>query len=385
MYKKISVLIIFGIMLFNLSNIEADALSDFQKELEIIKTEQKATIERLSGLDKEIAQDLYDLTVLDGKMSEYSIKVNDLQTKYNEVNTKLKEQEDSLQNSSQLYNSAEEIYAKRLRIIYENGMPSMLDILFSSKGISDFLSRMSVLNSILEYDKSLVNNMQSQKEYIDYVKKNIELQKVQLEQLKYDTEKSTQALQNAIDAKEAKRDAMESDKSKLKAKQAALEKQEQEAAKKLEQEIIKRQSVGGTFNGMFTWPVPGYTYISAHYGKYDPWNTGVLINHYGMDIAGSGISGKPIVAIQTGTVTLAKFYGGYGNCVIIDHGKNSKDGSSYRSIYGHAERLNVVDGQKVAMGQTIAFVGTTGNSTGPHLHIEIFKDNVRVNPYQYLK
>lgn len=383
--KKISsILLILTIIVAMNKVVYADALSDYQKQLDAIKAEQQANAKQLTGLDQEIAQDLYEMIDLDSKIVTFSTKLGELQKKVDDVNAALSEQEQSLQNSAQSYNSAEEVYITRLRIIYENGVPSMLDIFLSSQGISDFFSKMNVLTSILEYDKSLVKNMQNQKEYIDYIKKNIEIQKVQLEQLKYDTEKSSKALDDAKSAKENKMSQMQSSKATLKAKAAALNKQEQEASKKIQAEIEKMADTGGSFSGQFAWPTPGFNIITTRYNtSYDPWGTGSYSTHTGCDVAGSGISGTPIRAMESGTVTLAKYYGGYGNCVIVDHGTSSVDGHKYKSLYGHAERLNVVVGQKVTKGQIISFVGSTGNSTGAHLHLELYKDNKRLDPLSY--
>jgi len=384
MKKMSSILIIIITLLAMTTKVYANALSDYQKQLDAIKAEQKATTETLTGLDQEIAQDLYDMMDLDGKISTFSTKLGDLQSKVDEVNAKLNEQENALQNSAQSYNSAEDIYITRLRVIYENGVPNMLNIFLSSQNISDFFSKMNVLTSILQYDKSLVTNMKSQKEYIDYIKNNIEIQKVQLEQLKYDTEKSSNALDDAKVAKENKMNEIKSSQATLQAKAAALAKQEVEASKKIQSEIEKMADIGGSFSGQFAWPAPGFNIITTRYNtSYDPWGSGTSTIHTGCDISGSNIAGTKILAIESGTVALAQYYGGYGNCVIIDHGTSAVDGNKYKSLYGHAERLNVVKGQKVIKGQTIAFVGSTGNSTGPHIHLELYKNNKRLDPLSY--
>ena len=391
--KKISsILLVFVIIVIMNKFVYADVISDINKQLSDISAEKKATADKISGLDEELSSYLYDIMNLDEKISMFSIKLSDLQKKVDEVNIKMAEQQQALQNSAQSYNSAEDIYITRLKVIYENGIPSMLDIFLSSQSISDFFSKMNVLTSILQYDKSLVNNMQSQKEYIDYIKNNIEIQKVQLEQLKYDTEKSSTALQDAKDTKENKTKELQSSKLSLKEKLNNLAKDEEDAFKKRNEELAKIAYSKGSFNGVFAWPVPGYTYISAGFGPYDPWNTGKMSNHTGLDIAGFGIFGKSIVAAESGTVILAKFDGAYGNSVVIDHGTNLLDGANYRTRYGHASSLSVSNGQKVTKGQTIAFVGSTGvnangqpTSTGPHLHFEVLKNGKVVNPITYIK
>ena len=209
----------------------------------------------------------------------------------------------------------------RLRVIYENGMPTMFDILLTSNSLTDFFSKASVLKTIVEYDKSLVSNLKSQKEYVEYVKQNIEFQKTQLEQLTYDTEKSKETLENTVLAKEAKINQMKSSKTLLEATAAELAKQEEETSKSIKAEIIKMQN-NGTFTGQFYWPAPGFYNITATMGYYDPWNTGNKSYHSGTDIASAGIRGTPIHAMESGTVSLARWYGAYGNCVIINHGKS---------------------------------------------------------------
>ena len=196
------VIIIFTMYISFTNNIYADSLGSYERELESIKQQLKNNSSNLTGVEKEINEYQYEIAELDSRANEYSKELAKIQAKIDEVNKKLEQYEKDLQGTSQSYNSAEDVYTTRLRVIYENGIPTIWDILFSSKGISDFFSRLNVYNSILEYDKSLVSNIKTQKEYIDYVKKDIEVQKLQLDQLKYDLEKSTEALNDTITAKQ---------------------------------------------------------------------------------------------------------------------------------------------------------------------------------------
>ncbi len=371
------------------NTIYAADVQKYQQELDAIKEEQKQNASKLTGVEKTLAQYMYEMLELDSKMVTYSTQLADLQSKVDTVNTKLGEQEDLLQKASQSYNTAEDMYTTRLRAIYENGVPNIVDILFSSKGIVDFFSRMNVYTSILEYDKSLVGNMQSQKEYIDYIKQDVETQKLQLEQLKYDTEKSTKALEDTVNAKNKKIADLQTSKTNLEAEAKLLEKQRDEANKNVEKELQKayEEALANGKNTVFTggefaWPVNGYYTITTRYNAvYDPFSSGKNYVHYGSDIAGSGISGKPILAIQAGTVRVPAFMAsGYGNYVIISHGKSSTDGSIYTSLYGHMSSIAVSDGQYVQKGQVIGYVGTTGWSSGPHLHLEATRDGKRFDP-----
>ena len=142
-----------------------------------------------------------------------------------------------MQNSAQLYNSAEDVYATRLRSIYENGIPSVFDILITSEGIGDFFSKLNVYTSILEYDQSLIGNMKSQKEYTDYLKTNIEEGKLSLEQLSYDVEKSTNELQSVKNERQAIVDDLNSSKTELLAASKILFEEQEEAEANLQAQI----------------------------------------------------------------------------------------------------------------------------------------------------
>ena len=399
--SKIIIAVTFMLIFF--SNIYCEDIGDYEDQISDLLKEQRTTMTKMTGIDREIAEDQYDILELDSKVIKYTNEFNKIQNKIDDINKKLKEYEDALKNSGKAYTEAQEIYATRLRAIYEYGMPTITEMLITSKDISDFFKKITVYESVIKYDQSLVGNIKSQKQYIDYIKKDTESQKLQLDNLKKDVEKSSQALNDAREAKEAKIQELFSSKGILQARIEAIEKEKEDADKKIDQEIERiRQEMmakaasanGGTAitfsGGQFAWPVPGYNMITTKFNvSYDPWGTGKTTVHMGLDVAGVGINGKPLVAMQDGIVTVAKYYGGYGNCVIINHGKSDTDGCLYISLYGHASALNVTEGQTVKKGDVIAYVGSTGNSTGPHLHLELHKSKSdgsgteRVDPLLY--
>ena len=377
--KKI--IIIIGILVLMLNNVLAKSLEEYEQELEKIKKEQADAMKDLKGIEKQISQTIYDMVELDGQIGLYSIKLEGLNKKTTEVNNKLKEYEKDLQGASLTYTAAQELYVTRLRIIYENGMPNFLDVLLQSKGVADFFSKMNVLNSILDFDRMVADNMNTQKEYISSITKDIEIQKVQLSQLTYDAKKSAEALELAKDAKENKVKSLNSSKDLIGAYSKELAKQEQYAQNKIQEEIEKLQSTGA-FSGQWYYPAPGFRIITARYGEnYDPWNTGVTSSHGGADIAGAGIGGTPIHAMSDGKVVVSQggWNYGYGEYVIIDHGKSNVDGNKYKTLYAHMRTRATSVGATVKKGDVIGYVGTTGNSTGDHLHLELYKNNKRMN------
>ncbi len=372
---KIGTLIILvTIFTFFQSPLFADTLQDYQKEIENIKNEQALNINKLDGLEKEIAQYQYDIAELDSRISEYSTKLSELQEKVDAVNEKIENYEAMLQDSSQKYNAAEDMYNTRLRAIYENGVPNVLDVLFSSAGITDFFSKMNVYQGILEYDKSLIGNVKNEKEYISNVKKDIQIQQVLLEQLKYDVEKSTDALISASEQKEKKVEQMKNSKENLEQRQKLLGEKEKEAVKKRDEELARLAAMNsefsGSFSGKFTWPAPSSYKITAAFADSE-YRSSVGMIHTGTDIGVS--TGNKVVAMDSGKVVVCKYnYNGYGLYIVIDHGIGD-DGYKYMTLYGHLSSTNVKVGQVVTRGEQIALSGNSGFSTGPHLHFEIDK------------
>ena len=132
--------------------------------------------------------------------------------------------------------------------------------------------------------------------------------------------------------------------------------------------------IPGEASGTFTWPSPSVRYVTSTSGA--RWGT----THWGIDIAGSGAYGQTIVAADGGTVSYVKLHNyGYGYHLLIDHG------NGYQTLYAHASKILVTSGQKVAKGQAIAQIGSTGDSTGPHLHFEIIKNGSKVDPLPYIQ
>lgn len=391
---------------FNLNTVcYADAVSDARNELNSIKDQIEANESEISAVESEVQGYLDEISVLDSEIATYTDKLDKLQTQVDNLNDQIEKYQNELQNSAQLYNSAEDVYTTRLRAIYENGIPSVFDILVTSDGIGDFFSKLNVYTSILEYDQSLIGNMKSQKEYTDYLMSNIEEGRLSLEQLTYDVEKSTNELQSVKDERQAIVDDLNSSKTELLAASKILLEEQEEAEANLQAQIAAAaaQNGGGNnqyFSGIFVWPTTS-SYITAGFGWYSP--GGYSTWHSGTDI---GVSrGTQVMAAASGTVitaltvtsdpngpytsagykdhsfSAANGYG-YGNYIMIDHGVGS-DGNRLYTLYGHLSSVAVSPGQTVSQGQIIGYSGNTGNSYGAHLHFEVRVNGSAVNPMSY--
>ncbi len=385
-----SILVVF-LSVIGINFINAADIETYENELSEIQKEQKANIRKLTGVEKQIAEYSYDIVTLDIEMNENTKKLLELQSKIEDSNKKIEEYENSLSDTSSLYDATQKKYNEQLRYIYENGMPNIIEILINSKGFSDFIRKMNVYTSILDYYKSTTSTIKNKREYIDYIKKQVESQKLEIEVFKESVEETTRKLNDSIETKKEKVEELQTTKVELQEAVDALTKKKEEAFNELETQIdeivkaaMKKAEVGGssTFTGgNFVWPVEGYTIITTRFNEVYNLVNPAGSAHTGCDIAGGQIFGKPVVAIESGTVIVATYSNyGYGNYIIIDHGKCTDDGKTYLSLYGHNTTLAVKKGDVVEKGQVISYVGSTGNSTGPHLHLEIRIDGKLSDP-----
>ena len=365
-FKRAFAIICATSICLNMNCVLADAITDAQDKVNNINNQIKENQNQQSSVQSEAQAYISQIAALDTQISEYETKLSTLKTSQEDINTKIEGFQSELQNSAQLFNSAEDVYLTRVRAIYENGIPSVFEILVSSNGISDFFAKLGVYTSILEYDQNIIDNMKSQKEYVDYLKAEIDDAKLSLEAISYDVEKSTEALENVRAQKQTKVSELQASATKL---------------KQVENELNEEKAAANS------------SYITAGFGTYYVW--GFAQQHNGVDV-GVGI-GTPVFAAATGTVIIATVvtsnpygYGGpsktswsaangygYGNYIAIEH----PDGKI--TIYGHLSSVAVNVGQVVVQGQVIGYSGSTGNSSGPHLHFEVRLGSTPVNPMSY--
>lgn len=340
----------------------AEKQERLEKELDKIADQKEATLEQKEIIDQQIS-DLNDEAAILENM------VDTLSTQLSDSKAKLEKAQGELDKNTQLAKD-------RIRAMYELGSTSYIEIILSSSSLHDFITRVELVKQMAAYDKSVIDDLKETKDTIETETKAIE-EKTKKQQAALSTMESNLA---NLERKQSQSDALikkfnEQTEENLKALEAA------EAAKeKLRAEIDKaiansdkEEYVGGEF----VWPVPGYYGITSQFGyRYHP-ISGKYKYHNGTDISGSGISGKPILAANSGTVLIAGYNSGYGNYVVIDHG------GGITSLYAHAKSLNVRAGQTVSRGDTIAYVGSTGYSTGPHLHLEFTENGKRTDPLAY--
>ncbi len=300
-----------------------------------------------------------------------------------------------------------ERYRVRIRDMEENGGYGILGMILRTSSLSEFLTAMDDVGEIMQSDKELEEAYRSARENTERVKADYEAFKTELEAKKAELQAQQEelqaeideaadlilALQEDIDSNQEEVDAIlaeeaEADRQ-LAELVAELERQRQEeerrrreaeaaaaaAAAAASQPAASGGSASVTGTGVFGWPVPSCTYITSRFGLRVHPITGEQKNHSGIDIGAD--YGAAIVAADGGTVSLAGVKGGYGNCVMINHG------NGYVTLYGHMSSVSVSSGQVVSKGETIGYVGSSGVATGPHCHFEIFSGGSRIDPEQF--
>ena len=282
------------------------------------------------------------------------------------------------------------MYRNRVRAMEENGNYSFIALLLNTSNVGEFLSAMDDIGEIMVSDKMLEDAYVEAREYTEKVREEYEAYKDEVI-AKRDALQAEQD-QLSMDLDEANRlitDLMaDIESNALVLAEIAANEQEAETnvanmALALEKQRLAALAASGgmsgggsvTGTGSFTWPVPSCTYITSRFGLRTHPIDGTSKSHTGLDIGAA--AGASIVAADAGTVTMAGVNGGYGNCVMIDHG------NGYQTLYGHLASISVSNGSTVSRGQSIGTVGSTGVSTGPHCHFEVFQGGGRIDPEQF--
>ncbi len=325
------------------------------------KSEKSDKLAQKNSIDVEISQ-------LQGKINELSARISNSNTKIEQKQAELtKAQEDSAKQY--------EAYYSRAKMLIERGSITYLEVLLNANSFSDLLSRISIVKQIAKYDSNRLNELKLVEQQIAAIKSELEAEKNSLVALKSENDSQMSTLKQKQAASQKIIDDLSAD---IASYEAALKKQEQaEAAAREEIRKLSVQTsqskvfVGGTF----TWPSVSSTITSPYGTRVHP-ITGRVRKHAGVDIGAS--YGTNIYAANSGTVIVAGWNsGGYGNYVVIDHG------GGYTTLYGHCSSLLVSKGQTVTKGQVIAKVGSTGMSSGPHLHFEVLINGSTTNPMSY--
>jgi murein DD-endopeptidase MepM/ murein hydrolase activator NlpD len=352
--------------------VSADDLNDAIRRQQQILDQQSRAENQLKNLTTKAQQMQKQIQQLTNQVSAAEIDLEKKENSYAEAREDVTAIKKEVENKQEELEGRQETLRKRVRSIYEEGQVSYLEVLFQSTDISDFLSRIEYLGCLVENDQNILGDIRVQKQELDEKKEQLIAKMNEAQKLK---EQADAAKKNLASAKSKKEIALAENKKDQEAMLIQIEKLEKDS-KALESKIRELQKNNKGINGSISvWPTPGYQYITSTYGYRTHPITRKKSLHTGVDIGAP--YGAKIISAGTGVVIYSGWYGAYGNAVIIDHG------NGLSTLYGHMSSRAVATNKEVVPGQTIGYVGSTGWSTGPHLHFEVRKDGVPTNPMVY--
>ena len=385
-----------------------DQIAELQEQIEELeqKAEEQQTV--IDDLTNQKSRFITRKLALDEKIETNRQMIELISEQIDLYDEIIAEKQAELDKALEKETRQTELLRSRIRAMEENSTYSYMDFLFDSSSITELLSRIGDINDIMHYDKTLEEEYKAAREDVETLKASYEETRQEQELLKKELDTKQTELDAQVEAAytmiadiETLADDAQAEYDAIAEEEAETEEQVQEllaqlaaeeAARKAAQQQTNPNTNTNTNSGSNTntntnsggsavslsnliWPVPSCTLITSRYGYRVSPTSGASSNHAGLDIGAS--QGASIVAAASGTVIVASYYGGYGNCVMIDHG------NGIVTVYGHMESIGVSYGAYVSAGQYIGAVGSTGVSTGPHCHFEIRINGATTDPAAY--
>lgn len=350
-----------------------EQIAELERQQEIIRG-QIASLQSDINAQEKLRKPLQDqIDNLQAQIDVYNSEITGYENEIAELKAKQEKIEADLE-------TKKDLFLQRVRALYISGSTNtQLSILLGADDFSNFLYQDQVLESITKHDNKIMEDLKKDIDELEKTKEGINGKIAEVDKVKAVVVSKQAVLNESIKQYNNIIAKLEGQKDDL---NDTLENY-QDQIDSLEQEIsgsISNSSSSSSvkYDGSkFKWPCPNYYYISSPFGP--RWGR----NHNGIDIAGSAIYGKPIIAAADGQVTLSSYNsGGYGNYVMINHG-NDSSGVNYTTLYAHMSSRAVSSGTWVSKGQVIGYVGSTGYSTGPHLHFEIRVNGTPKNPLNW--
>lgn len=409
-------------------------LEDAKAEKAKIQSNLNSQASKIDSTRSEVNSVGRELAELDKKVTVARNELNQVNYEIEKLEAEIAKVKQELEAAKENLKEKQEIFGARMKVMYTNGSVGYLEVILNSKDMESLLTNTEMLNAIAKQDRDLIEEIKDQIEIIKEKEKELEVKQAELESKRAIVEEKKNQLeaataekaaymsnlQNNLSVYESEYDAMlrESDEIERKIvgiqnelaekERARKEKEQQEyerqqAAKKQEESskstaqstntskksstrtrttsstAVKERPMAAEpstrSNKSMTWPVPGHSRISSPFGYRIHPILGYRKFHSGVDIPAP--AGTPVVAAKDGTVITATFMNSYGNVVMIDHGDTV-------TVYAHNSSLKVRPGQKVSRGQVVSLCGSTGLSTGPHVHFEVRVGGKVVNPLGYI-
>ncbi len=355
--------------------VSAATQDDLNKLLDDIKNNKNAAQaqqEIATILTNEMRKIDEDIAAIQGQINAYNAQKADAEARLAAAQAELDKA-----TADRIY--YQKMLDERISVMYMYGDMGYLDVLFGASSFSDFVSRLYTVRSIMAYDNEIARKLKEAEATIEAKKKVIETEYNNINAIL----ENLQVQQANLQTKYAEKESAIATARSNAVYYAALAEQQEKDALAIRRELAQQNATGEYSNDFsyLIWPTPGYYTITDDFGyRWHP-ISGDWRMHYGTDIGAS--YGTPILAPGNGKVILSQYYGSYGYCVVLDLGRDEY-GNQWKMLFAHASVLAVSVGDIVVVGDVLAYVGSTGASTGPHLHVEVMINGVNKDPMDYL-
>ncbi len=375
---------------FNAYATNSSSLDKLKQQASSLSDQESELRSQLKTLEGQVDSKLEEKGILEQQISVLSAQIFNTEALIAEYDVQISEKQVELEQAQSEEDEYYQLYCTRVRDMEEQGSVSYWSILFSSASFSDLLDRIDFVSEIVNYDNQIYDQLQAAREAVDQAKTDLETQQAEqltakesLETQKASLAEEEAAVDDAIAEINSKKEVYSAQLAEVQSKAEALEDQiaeeqaaaEKAAAKQNSSSNSSASSGSSSSSGGLTWPC-GSSRITSYFGNRSSPTAGASTYHKGIDIGAS--TGTAIYAAASGTVVTATYSSSAGNYITISHG------NGLSTSYMHCSALYVSVGDTVSQGQTIAAVGSTGISTGSHLHFAVIENGTYKNPLDYV-
>ena len=354
-----------------------------QEQQNQVTTNLNTANQQLTYVETELTAKEIQIQKLQDQIDLFQKNLEVSEKNYKTAQEEYSASEQELEKLKKQYEKEKKALKKRLRAIYAKGEISYLEVLLNSKDIMEFLSNYIILDEIADYDNKVITEIKTEMQTINEKNQKLVAKKEELKKIKAENEKQNVLLTNTKTILENEKKSLNDSELTLMAQIDSYKKQQNEI-----EGLINRSIYSSTYElfytgGVMIWPTYTTSYITSPFGSRLHPIQGITKNHNGIDIGGR--TNDPVYAASDGVIIYYGWMSGYGNCVMIDHGMDNL-GKKIVTLYGHGNGFleNLRIGSVVKQGDQIMYLGSTGNSTGPHVHFEVRENGVAVDPKGYL-
>lgn len=355
------------------------ALDALRKERDGIKQEMQEVESKINSLEYDQAVTVAKKEVLDERVELTQQEIDNVTEQIAVYENLIVEKQAEIEELERREDEQWELYKTRIRAMEENGTISYYAIIFGASSFADMLSRIDTVNDIMEYDELVYEQLQDAEEATRQAKADVEDTKREQEEKRVELNELEEQLQVEVEEANALLEELKNNLEEAEAYYAEMDAENQRIYQEIvemEEELRKSSASAVKGTGTFAWPAKIAGHVTSKYG----WRINPVLGyeafHNGIDIGGLGY-GADILAADGGTVTTSAYSSSYGNYIVISHG------NGYTTLYAHMSKRVASKGDVVQQGDLIGYVGSTGNSNGPHLHFEVWYNGSRTDPLNY--